>query len=80
MAERQIDAKYLKGLKFRTSEAKKVKENGADKTKYIPVERDLTQDDVLDWKDNGDSVTIVTKDGQKYGVSKSPDKDKKEGK
>lgn len=78
MAEKQIDSKYLKGLKFRTSESKKVKEGGAEKTRFFPVERDLTQDDVLDWKDNGDSVVIVTKDGQKYNVSKTPEK--REGK
>ncbi|GER92682.1 hypothetical protein A45J_0400 [hot springs metagenome] len=74
MAEKQIDAKYLKGLKFRTSEAKKVKEDGEEKVRHTPVERDLTTDDVLDWKDKGDSVTVVTKDGQKYNVSKTPSK------
>lgn len=71
MAEKQIDAKLLEGLTFSTSEGKKIKKDGKDKTQYIPVERPLKPDDVLDWKDLGDySVSIVTKDGQKYRVQK----------
>lgn len=62
-----IDKKYLAGLKFRSSEAKK----SAEGVKHIPTERDLTPEDVLDWKDNGPSVTIVTADGQKYTVEKA---------
>lgn len=77
MAEKQIDAKYLKGLKFRTSEEKVVTEDGRKVKKYVPVERDLTPDDVLDWKDYGDDVVIVTADGQKHVVSKNPKKTEK---
>lgn len=65
-----LSPKYLKGLKFRGSEMKETKEDGRKKKSYIPFERNLTLADVLSWKDNGDSVTIVTADGQKYNVSK----------
>lgn len=71
MAEgKSIDAKFLDGLTFSTSEAKKVKKDGQEKTQYIPVERPLRPGDVIDWKDLGDSVTIVTADGKKYSVDK----------
>jgi len=73
-AKKKIDAKFLKGLKFRTSEMRKVKDDGRDKMKGFPVERDLTPEDVLDWKDNGESVSIVTADGQKYNVPKKEEK------
>lgn len=75
MAE-QIDKKLLAGLKFRTSEAVEVKgEDGRPGKKFIPKERTLALDDVLDWKDCGDSVVIVTADGQKYTVSKTKGKE-----
>lgn len=75
-----IDEKYLKGLKFSSSEGKKVKGENGDKIKHTPVERDLKPADVLDWKDNGESVTIVTADGRKHVVGKSgKDKEGKEG-
>jgi hypothetical protein len=71
VGEGELDPKYLKGLKFKTSNPEKVKgEGGVEKTKYIPETRALTVDDVLDWVDNSDSVTIVTADGQKYNVKK----------
>lgn len=77
MAE-QIDKKLLAGLKFRTSEAVEVKgEDGRPGKKFIPKERALKPEDVLDWKDAGGSVVIVTADGQKYTVSKSGAKDQK---
>jgi hypothetical protein len=46
------------------------------------MERPLTADDVLDWKDYGDTVVIVTTDGQKYKVDKvkKPAADSDEGK
>lgn len=67
----EISVKLLKGLKFRTSDGREVvDENGKKKTKFIPVERALKPDDVLDWKDKGDAVVIVAKDGQKHRVSK----------
>jgi len=63
MAE-QIDKKLLTGLKFRSS--KKASEGGG----FVPTERNLAPADVLNWKDNGDTVTIVTKDGKKHVVNK----------
>ncbi len=74
MAEQKIDAKYLEGLKFRGAEIKKVKTDAGDKEKSVPFERDLTADDVLDWKDKGDSVVIVTADGQKHTVARKKGK------
>lgn len=65
MAE-AIDKKYLVGLKFKSSKPNKT----AEGVKHIPFERNLQPADVLDWKDNGPSVTIVTADGQKYTVDK----------
>lgn len=70
MAEKQLDAKYLKGLKCKSSEGKQVVEDGRKVTKYTPVERDLRSEDVLDWKDCGDKVVLVAADGQKHTVSK----------
>ena len=66
-----IDAKLLKGLTYRTSEVKKTKDdNGKDKKTWMPVERPLKPEDVLDWKDRGGTVVIVAKDGRKYRVEK----------
>lgn len=62
-----IDKKYLAGLKFRSSKPVK----SAEGTKHIPTERALQPTDVLDWKDNGPSVTIVTADGQKVTIEKA---------
>ena len=62
----QIDKKYLAGLKYRSSTSKKTEEGLVN----FPTERALKADDILDWKDNGASVTIVTADGQKYNVDK----------
>lgn len=66
MAE-AIDKKHLEGLFFKSSKAKKTE----DGTVHIPTERPLTPADVLDWKDNGPSVTIITGDGQKHVVKKA---------
>lgn len=71
MATKQIDEKYLKGLKFSGSEEKKVKVDRVEKKRYFPFERDLKPSDVLDWVDKGDTVVIVTADGQKHKVRKS---------
>lgn len=66
-----IDAKFLKGLTYKTSEAKKSKDdNGKEKTAFIPVERALKPEDVLGWKDRGNTVVIVAKDGRKYRIEK----------
>lgn len=61
-----IEAKYLKGLVFQSSEPRKTDEG----TRHVPTTRDLEPTDVLDWKDNGATVTIVTADGRKYVVDK----------
>ena len=66
MAAKPIDAKYLKGLVYRSSEPRKTEEG----TRHVPTERELAPGDVLDWKDNGATVTIVTGDGQKHVVEK----------
>lgn len=58
---------YLDGLSFRTS---RQKPGEGGKTVNIPVERALTADDVLSWRDNGATVTIVAADGQKHTVDK----------
>jgi hypothetical protein len=61
-----IPVEYLDGLVFRSSKPKKTDTGKAN----IPTERPLTTDDVLSWKDNGETVTIITADGQKYTVDK----------
>lgn len=65
-----VDVKYLKGLVYRTSKPKKGGPNDDDATVHVPVERDLTPEDVLAWRDLGDSVKIVAADGQTYTVKK----------
>jgi urease accessory protein UreE len=70
MAKPIIDAKYLKDLTFRSVERKRVKENGEERTVYVPQDRELTVDDVLAIRDTGPEIIIVTADGQKYTVSK----------
>ena len=69
-----IDAKYLKGLTFRSVERKRVKENGEEKTVYVPQERELAVDDVLAVRDADPEIIIVTADGQKYTVPKNSEK------
>lgn len=72
MAEGQIDKKYLAGLKFRTSEAKEIKgDDGRPGKQHIPKECALRPEHVLDWKDTGDSIVLVTADGKKHKVSKN---------
>lgn len=61
-----IPAEYLEGLVFRSSRQKKTE----DGTMNVPTERPLRPGDVLSWVDNGDSVSIVTADGQKHTVDK----------
>ena len=75
-----INSKLLRGLRFRTSEPKTSQdENGVKKTRHYPMDRALRPDDVLDWKDKGDKVVIVTNDGQKYTVAKEPADEKAKG-
>jgi hypothetical protein len=65
----EINAELLKGLTFKTSEVRKVKdENGRAKTSFVSVARPLKPDDVLDWKDCSGKIVIVAKDGRKYTV------------
>ena len=71
MAE-TIDKKHLTGLVYRSSKQKKTEEGIVN----IPTETPLTPANVLDWKDNGASVTIVAADGQKHTVKKAADKGK----
>lgn len=69
----KIDAKLLKGLQFDYVEKKTVKKDGRDVVQNIRGQRPLTPDDVLDWKDYGAKVVIVTADGQKHTVEKVKD-------
>lgn len=66
MAE-AIDKKLLEGLVYKSSKPKKTEEG----TVHVPTERPLQPGDVLDWKDNGNTVTIVAGDGQKHVVKKA---------
>lgn len=75
MAER-IDAKYLKGLKFRSSEGKQVMDDGREVIRYTAAERNMKPDDVLDWRDTGSDIILVTADGQKVTVSKEKREEK----
>lgn len=67
MAE-QIDAKWLKGLTYRTSERKQPKGEAA---RNVPVERKLRPSDVLAWEDRGDAIVLVAADGSKHSVDKT---------
>lgn len=69
----QIDPKHLKGLKFRYSEGKQVVEDGRKVVRYAAAERPLKPEDVLDWKDTGEQIVLVTADGRKVTVDKEPD-------
>ena len=60
-----IEAKFLKGLTITVLQKKKIRGEDGEEIRKVPVERDLTPEDVLDWKDTGDAVVIVTADGQK---------------
>jgi hypothetical protein len=67
MAE-PINKKYLSGLKYRTNQVK----NSAEGKIFVPVERKLTPGDVLDWREEGSELIIVTGDGRKYRVERKP--------
>jgi len=79
-----IEAKYLMGLTITVLAEKKIKGADGEEIRRVPVERELTPEDVLDWKDKGDAVTIVAADGTKHIVSKrggeEKDPDDKKGK
>lgn len=67
-----IPEKYLKGLVFNGATHEEVFDKKLDKKKTVhtPFERPLKAADVLSWKDAGDVVSIVTKDGKKHEVKK----------
>lgn len=70
MAEKKLDQKWLEGLKFHYAEKNMVEKNGRKTLQATPKERPLKEDDILDWKDYGDKVVIVSKDGMKHRVVK----------
>lgn len=69
---------YLKGLTFRTNKAVEMKDEngepvmvgGKPRMSYIPVERELRDEDVLNVREADGELVIVTKDGRKYRVEK----------
>lgn len=66
-----LNPDWLKGLVFtgaNKEEAKK--EDGRKRIQYTPFKRPLTEADIVDWRDKGDSVVIVAADGKKYTVKK----------
>lgn len=67
-----IDKKYLAGLTFKGSKPAKGEEG---KVEHRRFERALKPDDVLDWKDKGDTVVIVAADGRKHTVEKKAAKE-----
>ncbi len=69
-----VDARLLKGLKFRSADEKVVEEDGRKIKKFIQTERPLTAKDVISSKDCGDSIVIVTADGQKLTIEKAEEK------
>ncbi len=71
-----INPKWLAGLKYHTSEKKEINKDGRKVAHYIPLERALTEADVLSYRIVGEEVVIVTKDGQKYRVPRGPEKAK----
>jgi hypothetical protein len=64
------------GQKMLDSEGKAVLLNGQPKLKYSPIERDMTEADVLSHARDGSVVTIVSKDGRKHRVNLSEGKEK----
>lgn len=74
MAEEKISKQYLEGFTYSGSNARKVKEDGKERTVYIPFERPATPDDVLAWKISDGNVVIVMKDGKKYTVKAKAEK------
>lgn len=75
--EKKIDKKYLAGLVYRFAD--RIEEEGDDNrrtVRNVPTERELTPDDVLDWRDTGTAVIIVTADGRKITVEKKAEKGK----
>ncbi|HIJ95790.1 MAG TPA: hypothetical protein HPP94_08665 [Desulfuromonadales bacterium] len=78
MASKAIDRKFLEGLVFKGATVETVtdEDSGREVARSKPFSRPLEQNDVLDWVDNGDTVTLVTADGKKYTVAKKAEKAK----
>ena len=66
----QIEKKYLEGLIFSTSRPEKYNHEGVEKVRHIPVTRELTEKEILDWAIVGNEVVIVAADGKKHRVKK----------
>lgn len=73
---KEIDAKYLKGLKFSGATRSEVedKKTGKKKTVFTPLERALEPGDVTGWADTGAEIVITTTDGKKHRVAKKAEK------
>lgn len=71
----RILEKYLKGIVIRNN---KQIEGSNKHIKYEAITKAATPEDVLDWKDCGNTISIVTKDGKKYSVPKDIIKPSKE--
>ena len=68
----RIDKKYLKDLTFSSSRTReKEGKDGKKIIQHLPTERALQPEDVLSWKDYGETIVMVTADGHKYTVEKS---------
>ena len=67
----QVEAKYLKGLKFTGATSKEVVVNGKKRKKWTPFERALVPADVLAFAERGDNIVIVAGDGQKHIVPRA---------
>ena len=81
MAKTQIDKALLDGIMVTGSKPFEVNDgepykNGdgkmvqKKKTVHQAFTRQATPEDVLDWTEKGDSVAIVTRDGEKHSVAK----------
>jgi hypothetical protein len=73
MAEKKIDPRWLKGLKYHSADTKIVEKNGRKTLQAIPTDRAATENDILNWKEYPDKIVIVLKDGMKYKINKDGD-------
>lgn len=63
--EKQVEH-AIKSMKFRTN--KKIKDEGKP-AQYVPAEREMNMDDVLDARNVNGALVIVTGDGRKHVLS-----------
>jgi len=78
MAQGKFDQKWLEEIDINTkeklvfyeTEKTMVEKNGRKTLQAIRKSRPLKEEDVLNWKDYGDKVVIVTKNGKKYTIKK----------